>query len=164
MLSFFNKNVLKVPQLERICKDYFGVDLGITNIVLNYIPTSKNSHTTVFKADRHTVYALCVSDDPLVLADIKSIIKLMGMKAEEFLPPDADTNYFLRFGHEKFLSAYPGRKSCADDETTFYQTLAPYNTALVRISKINGEIRQYDDTWKQWQKALEFSYLRMQVR
>ncbi len=163
MIDLVEKNVSKINQIEKFCNDYFNVNLQINKIVLNNMPTSHNSRTTVFTANHHTVYALCLCNDQVNLADIKIIIKKMGMKAEKYLPPEADDNYFLDYGQNVFQSVFPGRKSGTPDETLFYQTLTPYNPALVRIGKVNGEIRQYNNVGKKWQPAIEFSYLRMQV-
>jgi len=107
---------------------------------------------------------LCTADESLNLADIKVIIKSIGMKAEAYLPPDGDSNYFLRYGQKVFQSVFPCRKTSNNAETVFYQTLTPYTPALIRIEKINGEIRQYNQNHQQWQKTLDISYLRMQVR
>ena len=164
MLTVVKKNVLNLSQIEKFCFNYFTVSLQINRVLINSMPTSHNSFTTVFTTNNHAVYALCLSDELLELADIKNIIKHAGMKAESYLPPYADENYFLRYGKNIFLSVFPGRKTCTPQETTFYQTLAPYNPALVKIEKVNGELRQYNIFCEKWQKALEFSYLRMQVR
>ena len=164
MLDLVEKNVSKISQVEKFCHDYFNVNLQIDKIILNNMPTSHNSNTTVFKTNNHAIYALCRSDDKINLADIKKIIKQMGMKAEKYLPPEANENYFLRYGQNVFKSVFPGRISGTPEETLFYQTLTPYNPALVRIGKVNGEIRRYNNTYNKWQTALEFSYLRMQVR
>jgi len=164
MDSLQTKIISRLSRTEKICRDCFGVDLKIKNLILDEVSTSRNSYTTVFKADHNVIYALCVSDNPLVLADVKSIIRLMGMKAEFFLPPNADKDYFLNFGHGAFLDVYPARKAGSDQEIHYYKTLAPYSPALVRISKVNGEIRRYDKIWQEWQSAIKFSYLRMQVQ
>jgi|GEM_PF-286320 len=163
MLDLFNSNTSKKAQLEKFCRDYFKVNLQIQDIILHEAPTSQSSRTTIFKVDRNTIYALCVSDDPIILADIKNIIRSMGMKADKFLPPNADENYFLRFGQKSFQSVFPGHKPVDASETSYYQTLTPYSPALVRINRVDGEIRQYNKNWQKWQKALEFSYARMQV-
>jgi len=164
MVDLLDNNTPITSQIEKICKKYFGVDLLIENIILDDAPTSKNSITTVFKTNHDTIYALCTADDPLVLADVKNIVKSMGMKADVYLPPNADQDYFLRFGHKMFQDVFPNRKTRTNQETSFYQTLAPYSPALVRIAKVDGEIRQYSKIGEKWYSALEFSYQRMQVQ
>lgn len=153
----------RISQVEKICQDCFDVNLQVKNLILDDAPTSKGSHTTVFRTDHGTIYALCIADDPLVLADVKNIVKSMGMHAEAYLPPNADKNYFLHFGQKSFQSVFPGRKVETDQDVSYYKTLAPYSPALIRIAKVDGEIRRYDNIWQQWQSALEFSYLHMQV-
>jgi hypothetical protein len=163
-MTEISSKVTAVSQIELACKQRFGLSIKVESIVIDGMPTSRNSHTSIFKADRHTMYALCTSDEPLVLADIKSIVRSIGMKAEAYLPPNADENYFLRFGQKMFQSVFPGRTAKTDQDTAFYQTLAPYSPALIRIAKIDGEIRQYDNIWQKWQMALRFSYQRMLVK
>jgi hypothetical protein len=164
MLTIVKKNELNMSQIEKFCNNHFTVSLKINKVLINSMPTSNNSFTTVFTTNNHAVYALCSSDDLLELADIKKIVKLAGMKAESYLPPHADKDYFIRHGRNVFLSVFPGRKTCTPQETAFYQTLTPYNPALVKIERVNGELRQYNIICEKWQKALVFSYLRMQVR
>jgi len=163
MIDLFNSNTSKKNQLKKACKNYFGVDLNIQNIILYNAPTDDDSYTTVFKDDRSTIYALCLSDKPITLTNVKNIIRSMGMKADKYLPPNADNDYFLHFGQKLFQSVFPSLKLINDDETLYYQTLAPYSPALVKINKVNGEIRQYDKIWQKWQRALKLSYTRMQI-
>lgn len=158
------KNTSRLLKVENLCRNYFNIDLRIDKIIQNNLPTGDSSCTTVFMTDRNEIYALCTGDDSLKLADVKKVIKSMGMKAEEYLPPGADDDYFLRYGQRVFQSTFPYRKTVLPQETTFYQTLTPYSPALVRIGKINGEIRQYNKICQEWQKAFEFSYLRLWVQ
>lgn len=164
MTDLINMDISRVSQIEKICRDHFRIGLRIVKVALDDVPTSKGSHTTIFQTDRNAIYALCMSDDPLILADVKSIVRLMGMTAESYFPPNADKNYFIHFGQKTFQSVFPGRKAGTDQEISYYKTLAPYSPALIRIARIDGEIRQYDKLWQQWQSALEFSYQRMQVQ
>lgn len=153
-----------ISKVEDFCKIDFDVSLRVKDVLLYEVPTSYSSQTTIFKTDRNTVYALCQSDEPMSLSDVNNLIKSMGMEADEFLPPNGDKNYFLRFGYRLFLSVFPSRKPTTAKDLAYYKTLTPYSPALVKIRKINGEIRQYDKIWQKWQKALDFSYLRTRVR
>lgn len=157
-------NQMKVAQIERICKQSFNAELRVTGIIFDDIQSGKNSYTTIFQSDKHTLYALVESNDSLTLFDVKNIIKSIGIEAEEFLPPNGDETYFMRHGHKAFLNAYPGRKTESDQERMFYRTLSPYNPALVRIAKIGGEIRRYNSMSPRWQKVDEYSYMRMKVQ
>ncbi len=155
---------LRRTHLERISKDYFGVDLHVDEIIANDITTGKNSYTTLFRADRQTLYALCEADDALSLSDVKEIIKSMGAEADEYLPPYDDDEYFQRAGTKAFSAIFPSRKEATLQETVFYQNMAQYSPALVRIARIGGEIRRYNAISDRWQKDFDLSYLRMQVQ
>lgn len=157
-------NLMKVAQVERLCKQQFGVNLHVREIVFDDVKAGKNSYVTIFQADKHTLYALLESDDPLTLFDVKSIMKSMGIEADDYLPPQGDQTYFMRHGHEVFLKAYPGRKTETDQERMYYRTLSPYRPALVRIAKISGEVRQYNTSSPRWQKSDDYSYVRMKVQ
>lgn len=164
MTEVLNSNISTISKVENFCKSNFDVDLRIKDFLLFEAPTSHSSRTTIIKSERNVIYALCQSDDAMSLADVKSLIKSMGMEADEYLPPGGDRDYFLRFGYRLFRSVFPNLKPNSAKEIAYYKTLTPYSPALVKISKINGEIRQYNKIWRQWQKALDFSYLRTQVR
>lgn len=157
-------NLMKVAQVERMCKQQFGVNLHVREIVFDDVRAGKNSYATIFQADKHTMYVLLESDDPLTLFDVKGIMKSMGIEADAYMPPHGDETYFMRNGHQAFLSAYPGRKTETDQERMYYRTLSPYSPALVRIAKIGGEIRHYDTASPRWQKSDDYSYVRMKVQ
>lgn len=154
---------LKVDELTRLCRTYFKVDLAIKYVVFDDITTSKNSLTTVFRTEQDELYAVCVSDSGMNLADVKYNIKSMGMEAHAYFPPAADQRYFARYGHDEFLNVFPGRKPVNTAETLFYQSFAPYNPALVSISRVNGEIRRYNAIADKWQKDSEYQYTRTRV-
>jgi hypothetical protein len=156
--------VAEINELERICRDSFATDLAIKNILISNLSTGRGSRTTVFEADRHALYALCVGSQPLVLADIVRIITSTGIEAEDYVPPAGDRDYFKAFGRQAFLDMYPGRKAASDQEMEFYQTLAPYSPALVRIAKVRGEIREYAPSMREWQLAKAFSYAKVRVQ
>ena len=79
----------------------------------------------------------------LLLSDVKKIILRMGLKAELFVPPKGQPQYFEEIGRMKFREVFPGRTHISDEDIQFYKTLAPYNPALILISEVkNGEIYQ----------------------
>lgn len=151
-------NRYEAARIDNICKNYFGVNLGVTEIILDSAPSSQNSNTTLFKTANGTIYALCLSEKHLTLADVKVIIRQMGIQADSFLPPNADPDYFNRHGQRIFKSVFPAHRDGNADDISFYKTLAPYSPALVKVSKINGLVRKYNTNWRQWQAALELSY------
>lgn len=158
------KNALKMEQLEKLCRVIFKLNLRIDKLIADKLPIGKDSFASVFITDHNNVYVFCHGYEILKFADIKDIINLMGMEAEAYLPPHADKNYFVDFGYKEFQKYYPGRRNVDIKETAFYQTLAPYSPALVRINKINGTINQYNPATKKWQNAIGYSYLRLKVK
>jgi len=163
MIDLLDNNTSTIPNVENYCKDNFGVNLQIRDILLSNTPTSLNSRTTIFKDNHNMVYALCISDDRMTLAEIMNLIKSMGMEADEYLPPNGDKDYFLRFGYKLFMTVFPNLKPNSAKEISYYKTFTPYSPALVRISKVTSEIREYNRIWKQWQKSLDFSYNQLQA-
>ncbi|MDB5184131.1 MAG: hypothetical protein JWO07_812 [Candidatus Saccharibacteria bacterium] len=154
-------NALKKQEIERLCKDHFNVDLQVSGLVIADVPTYNNSFTTIFKSG-HQVYALCEAETPVTLGRVRSIIKQMGMEAEAYYEP-GQNGYFTSFARDAFLSVFPGRGVVNDDDLSYYKTLAPYSPALIRIKKINGQIRQYNPRSGAWQKTLDFSYFHPKV-
>lgn len=155
---------MKIAEIEQICEERFAVAVRVDSIILDEVTTGKNSYTTVFKTTDNDIYALCMSEGSLTLADIQHIIKSMNMDAGIYLPPRADANYFSRLGFKIFQKVYPGRTSWNEQEERFYQTQAAYSPALVKIAKINGDIRRYNTFGLQWQKVFDFSYAKMKVQ
>lgn len=150
--------------LESTCRAHFGAALQIQRIVARNIPTGKSSYTSVFESTKGETYALCVADTPLTLADVKRIIRGAGMEAETFFPPSNNPNYFLQYGQQAFLAAFPGRKLNASDDLSFYTSLAPYMPALVKVAQVKGELRQYVPVIGKWYKLLNYSYNRIEVQ
>lgn len=150
--------------LEGTCRAHFDAPLRIARIVAENIPTGKSSCTSVFETKNHEVYALITSDTPLVLADIKRIARGVGIEAAAYVPPAFDSNYFLNYGRDGFLAAYPGRKLTATDDISYYESLAPYTPALIKVASVKTELRQYVPVINQWRKVVDYSYSHIEVR
>jgi hypothetical protein len=155
---------LETIDIEQKCLDIFDLDVHIKRVIIGNVQTGVRARTTIFEADRHTLYAFCTADEPIVLRDVQLMIKGMGIEPEFYLPPHGDKDYFVDFGRQAVAEVYPDLKSYAGLEMSFYQTLAPYNPALVRISRIKGEIREYLKPLQQWQKLQNCSYVRIKVQ
>lgn len=149
--------------LEHLCKEKFAVDISLRHVIARDVYTGHGSYTTVFEDDKRNMYALC-DGSALTLADVKEIIHAMGMEADSYFPPDGQYDYFVRQGKQNFLSVFPARTVVKDDEIAYYQTLAAYSPALVRIRKIKGEIREYSPLGQRWQTLKEYTYTHMQLR
>lgn len=151
-------------RIKRLCKENFGVDLRINTIVASDVEmTQDDSYTTIFNTNG-AMYALCETNEPTTLRDIKSQIRLMGLDAEYYYPPAHDANYFERYGKNAFLSVFPGREIATESDIDFYKTLAPYSPALVRIRKVNGRIRRFNKPGNMWQTTMDLSYSRIRVQ
>lgn len=151
--------------LERTAKERFGVDVDIRQMVAAQIPLSHTAEASVFLSSKKQLYVYISAQSRLVLGDIKKLIARMGMKAELYLPPRGQTDYFDMIGREKFREVFPGRGHISAEDIIFYRTLAPYNPALVLISEVkDGVIYQFDtDASRGWRAAAKFSYRRIKT-
>lgn len=151
--------------IERLARDRFGVDFEISQVIVRGVPVSRTADATLFLTKKKQLYVYISARSRLVLGDISKLISRMGLKAELYLPPVGNPDYFNIIGREKFERVFPGRSYVADDELRFYRTLAPYNPALVLISEVkNGEVYRYDsDTRGGWRLAARFAYRRIRT-
>ena len=151
--------------IERLAKERFGVDVEIAKVIVRGIPVSRTAEATVFLTKKKQLYVYISARSRLVLGDITKLVSRMGLKAELYLPPVGNPDYFNVIGREKFEQVFPGRSYVADDELRFYRTLAPYNPALALIGEVkNGEIYRYDsDTRGGWRLATRFAYRRIRT-
>lgn len=153
----------ELSRIKSICSNYFNIEPDIKELILDSAPSSNNTNTTIFETSTDEVYALCLSEKALTLADVKSIMRSMGIKADSFLAPKGDEDYFLKYGQRIYKSVFPAKKLTNEQDIEFYKTLAPYSPALIKVAKINGIIRKYNTNWHQWQKALELNYIKSKV-
>lgn len=151
--------------IERLAKERFGADIDIGQVIARGIPVSRTADATVFLTKKKQLYVYISARSRLVLGDISKLVSRMGLKAELYLPPVGNPDYFNVIGREKFEQVFPGRSYVADDELRFYRTLAPYNPALVLVSEVkNGEIYRYDsDTRGGWRLETRFAYRRIRT-
>jgi hypothetical protein len=151
--------------IERLAKERFGVDIDISQVIVRGIPVSRTADATVFLTKKKQLYVYISARSRLVLGDISKLVSRMGLRAELYLPPVGNPDYFNVIGREKFQQVFPGRTYIADDELRFYRTLAPYNPALALISEVkNGEIYRYDsDTRGGWRLTTRFAYRRIRT-
>lgn len=163
-MSDVDYDKMRIRQSEAICRSHFGVTLHIEEILCDDIETGNDSYCVLFRTKHRNMYALYVSRTPQPLLGVRHITRSMGLEAESYAAPYGDTSYFKRKGFEIFQQSYPGRTQWTRQEAAFYQTLVNYSPALVKISKINGEIRRYNPNYSsQWQKILDLRYKKMKV-
>ncbi len=149
--------------LEHIAKEKFGLDIEIRHTIASNIPISHTGTASVFLTTKKQLFVYIFAQSKLALADVKKIVARMGLKAEFYVPPRSQPDYFNEIGRDKFRKVYPGRSNITDDDIRFYKTLAPYNPALVQINEVkNGEIKQFDtDASGNWRVAAKFAYRRI---
>ena len=158
-----NEEIYDDLAIERLAKEKFGLTVDIKQTIVRAVPVSYTSEASVFLTTKNQLFVLVTGKSRLLLGDIKKIVVRMGLKAELFLPPKGEPDYFERIGREKFLQVFPGRTAPSVEDIAFYRTLAPYNPALVQIKEVkDGTIKQFDaDSLHDWRVAAEFSYRRI---
>ncbi len=151
--------------LERMCKERFGADVEVAQVILRRVDVSRSAVATVFLSKKKQLFVAIEGHSRLLLSDIKKIVARMGLRAELYFPPKGQPDYFDTIGREKFRTVFPGRSHINDEDIIFYRTLAPYNPALVLINEVkNGEIYHYDsDTKGDWRLGAKFAYRRIKT-
>ena len=151
--------------LEQIAKAKFGLKLEIDKVIVRQIPVSHVAEATVYLTTKKQLFVYVTAQSKLVLSDVKKIVTRMGLKAELYLPPKGEIDYFDEVGRTKFREVFPSRSSPTKEDIIFYRTLAPYNPALVQIHEVkDGEIKQFDtDSSSQWRPAARFAYRRIKT-
>jgi len=150
--------------IERAVKARFGIDVDIRQTIVHKVPVSRTSEATLFLTIKKQLYLYVNGQSKLLLSDIKKIVSKMGLKAETFIPPKGQPDYFNEVGKVKFREVFPGRKLINEDDIRFYRTLVPYNPALVLISEVKGYVYQFDsDSNTDWRVAAKFAYRRIKT-
>lgn len=151
--------------IEKIARELFALDITVGQVIIRRIDVGRGSTATVFLTNKKQLYAYIASHSKLTYGDIRKTIARMGLKAELYVPPRGQIDYFDQIGRQKFQEVFPGRRHISSDDIVFYKTLAPYNPALVLIGEVtNGEIYQYDsDSRTKWRIAVKFMYRRIKT-
>ncbi len=146
--------------LEKIAAEQFDKPLVVSEIIVSRQPVGRLLRVTVFKTDKNQLFAYFEGETKVILGDIKKIMSYMGLSADKYLPPAGKPDYFVDIATEHFRQVFPGRRPQSEQELSYYQTLAPYNPALVQIKKIkNGLIRVYDaDVKSGWRNYKRYNY------
>jgi hypothetical protein len=144
--------------IERACEAIFNLKLTITEVVARRISTGYTSTATVFKTAPTALYVYIEAQGALLFADVVKILRQMNVEADSYLPPHGDKEYFKRIGEQKFKAMFPGKHITSEEDTRYYQTLAPYNPALVQIAKVKGDIRSFHYESKLWRKVRGYSF------
>lgn len=151
--------------LERAMSELFGVHAEIDQLIASDIAVSRSAQATVIMTKKKQLFVYVDGHTKMTLGDVQKIITRMGLKAELYLPPKHQPDYFDAIGREKFRETFPGRGHISDADIRFYRTLAPYKPALVLISEVrDGQIYQYDaDASHEWRPCVKFAYRRIKT-
>ncbi len=153
-----NDAILDDLAIEKSCKERFDVTLDVTDVVVRAVPAGVATRATIFATANRQMYAYIASQSGMVLDDVRKIIRRMELEAETFIPPHGEADYFDRIGRSKFKVMFPGKVIVGEDDLRYYKNLAPYNPALVRLSKIKGEIRGFEVESRTWRKVKDYAY------
>lgn len=151
--------------LEQIAKSKFGLKIEIDKVIVRQVPVSHVAEATVFLTTKKQLFVYVTAHSKMVLGDVKKIVTRMGLKAEIYLPPKGEIDYFDEIGRTKFREVFPSRTNPTKEDIIFYRTLAPYNPALVQIHEVkDGEIKQFDtDSSSKWRTVARFAYRRIKT-
>ena len=86
--------------LEQICKDRFGVDAEVAQVILRQADVSRSASATVFLTKKKQLLVYVDGHSRLLLGDVKKIVARMGLKAELYFPPKCQPDYFDTIGRE----------------------------------------------------------------
>ena len=164
-IAIMNEDIYDDVVIERIVQSKFGLDVDIKQVIVRQIEVSRVAEATVFLTKKKQLMLYVSGHTKLLLGDVKKIVTRMGLRAELYVPPKGQPDYFDAIGRDKFRAAFPGREQTSSDDILFYRTLAPYNPALVIIHEVkDGHIYQYDsDSRGEWRVAAKFAYRRIKT-
>jgi len=158
-----NDAILDDIAIEKSCKDRFNLALDVTDVIARAVSAGVATRATIFATAKKHVYVFIQSQSSLVLDDVRKIVRRMELEADGFIPPYGEADYFDRIGRAKFKAMFPGKAIVGDDDLRYYRNLALYNPALVRLSKIKGEIRGFEVESKAWRKVKDYTYSKIKV-
>jgi hypothetical protein len=151
--------------IEELVKLKFGIPFEIKQVLVRSAPVSHTSEASVILSMKSHLYVLVQGQARMTLGEVKKIVNRMGLKAELFLPPKGQPDYFDKKAKERFKTVFPGRSHISNDDLIYYRTLATYQPALVQISEVStGRIYQFDtDSASSWRPVTKFSYRRIRT-
>ncbi len=160
-----NDYVVREVEIEKTVKDHFSVELDIEAMIVADVPVGPTSVASLFLTRKKQLYLFVDSKSPLTLGEVRKIVGRMGLKAETYLPPRDQPDYFDEIGRAKFQEVFPGKKVTNAQDIAYYRTLAPYRPALVLISEVtDGAVYQHDaDAATGWRPSTKFTYRRIRT-
>jgi hypothetical protein len=156
-----NDEIFSDLAIENTGQQYFNLKVDIAEVAARAIPTGIASQATLFKTTNGQLYLYIAAQSGQLLGDVQKIVQRMQCEAEVYMPPHGDEEYFIRNATAKFKAMFPGKHITSEEDLRYYKNLTPYNPALVRLSKVRGELRGYERESKTWRKMRDYSYSRI---
>lgn len=153
-----NDEAFKNEAIEKACKEQFGLSVDVAEVVARNFPVSTAARATLFKAKSGQVLLYIVSRGSQVFGDVQKMVLRMECEADVYYPPHGEAEYFDRVARDKFKALFPGKHILGEDDLRYYKALAPYSPALVKVAKVKGEVRAYDEQLKAWRKIKDYHY------
>ena len=153
-----NNNPLTPAGLQQVLTQQFAVKADIAEVVVADVPVGMAARATIFKTTNGQMLVYVESRSAQVLDDMQKTVRHMNCDIEHIYPPHGDAEYFTRIASDKFKAMFPGKRITGDDDLRYYKNITPYNPALLRVSKIKGDIRGFDEQTKLWRKVKDYSY------
>ncbi|HVI69533.1 MAG TPA: hypothetical protein VM581_03675 [Magnetospirillaceae bacterium] len=158
-----NEALLDDLAIEKTCKEQFDRTLDVADVIVRGMPAGVATRATLFVTTKGQVFLFVVSQSSLVLDDVRKIVHRMQCEAEVFVPPHGEQEYFERIGRAKFKVMFPGKHIVGEDDLRYYKNLAPYNPALILLSRVKGEVRGFEVESKTWRKAKDYTYSKIRT-
>ncbi len=160
-----NEQVYHDIALEKQVRALFGVSADVDSVIARNMPVGRTADATLFLTKKKQLFLYIDSYAKILLSDVQKLVSRAGLKAELYLPPKGQPDYFDEIGRRKFREIFPGRSNISDRDIAFYRTLAPYTPALVLISEVkDGTVYQYDsDSSADWRPSVKFTYRRIKT-
>jgi hypothetical protein len=138
----------------------FDLRHEVAKMIMRDAPVGGSAHATVFINKEQKPFVYIQSRTRLQVADVKRILRNMGLKVDAFVVPKGKPDYFEFEATKKFLEVFPGRKKVNLDDLVFYKTLVNYSPALAPVLEVSGGvIKVYDDDARgKWRPGVKFSY------
>ena len=137
--------------LEAFSAKYFAMPITVRTILFDDLALSPSATMTVFATTDRCVYGAIESTTMLRLGDVERLVKEAGFKSSHYVAPNGHKSYFLQYAYNIFTKVYPSRTQWTADQEQYYQLLVPYSPALVKLSGLNGSVRQYNKFGNAWQ-------------
>ena len=158
-----NDDIFGDIAIEKAVQEKFGLSIDIAEVIVRSVPVGITAQGTLFKTTASQIMLYVASQAAQVLDDVQKIVTRMNLEAEQFVPPHSEVDYFNRVGGEKFKAMFPGKRITSDEDLRYYKNIAPYNPALVKISKVKGEVKAYDPQSRTWHKVKDYSYSKIKA-